>query len=87
MAQGLAETARASFVLGGRELLYGLNLPVDRVVLDLELRRRDEAVQACGRAGRAGRACRAEVVFRRGMALALTPQRSRGDATVHAASA
>ena len=65
-AQTAAETGQSSFVLAGPEIIYGLNLPLDRVALHDDVAQRlsyDELRQLCGRAGRTGRAARAEVVF------------------------
>lgn len=69
VCQTLAEGARASYILGGRDLIFGLNLPVDRVVIDIAETDYDTLKQACGRAGRTGKATRAEVVFGTGATL------------------
>jgi hypothetical protein len=69
--QSLAEEARGTFVCAGRQMIYGVNLPVDRVLVDLEVDSYDEMKQVCGRAGRTGRAARAEIVFCRSEALKL----------------
>ena len=63
-SQTLAERAQESFVAGGRSLIYGLNLPFDRLVISCEGLTRSELTQLCGRVGRTGRAsAKAEIVF------------------------
>ena len=63
-AQTLAERTLESFVVGGRALIYGLNLPFDRLVVDCEGLSRAELTQLCGRVGRACKgSTSAEIVF------------------------
>jgi hypothetical protein len=63
-SQTLAERALESFVVGGRTLIYGLNLPFDRLVVGCEGLSRPELVQLCGRVGRSCRgSSKAEIVF------------------------
>lgn len=62
-AQGLAEGGHASLVVSGRELIYGVNLPVDRVMIHLHMDSYAEMKQLCGRAGRTGRVSRGEILF------------------------
>jgi hypothetical protein len=81
VAQTQAESARSSFVVSGRELIFGTNFPVDRVLLDLRGLDRGTLIQACGRAGRWGRAARAEVVFWSGLREALSPGPSASKAS------
>jgi len=62
-AQTLAEHARESFVVSDRQLVFGINLPFERVVAACAPLSYAEMRQLCGRAGRTGRAAKAEVVF------------------------
>jgi hypothetical protein len=63
-SQTLAERALESFVVGGRALIYGLNLPFDRLVVACEGLTRPELTQLCGRVGRSCKgSSRAEIVF------------------------
>lgn len=63
-SQTLAERALESFVVGGRSLIYGLNLPFDRLVVGCEGLTRPELVQLCGRVGRSCKgSSKAEIVF------------------------
>jgi hypothetical protein len=63
-AQTLAERACESYVVGGKSLVYGLNLPFDRLVVACSGLSRDELHQLCGRVGRTCRSSsKAEVVF------------------------
>lgn len=64
VAQTLAEKAAESFFVGDRALVYGLNLPFDRLVVACGGLSRPELQQLCGRVGRTCRASsRAEIVF------------------------
>jgi len=64
MAQTLAEKAVESYFVGGKSLVYGLNLPFDRLVVACEGLSRTELVQLCGRVGRSCRtSSRAEIIF------------------------
>jgi len=62
-AQTLAEQARESFVVSGLHLIYGINLPVERVIVACRPLSHSDMMQLCGRAGRTGRCAKAEVVF------------------------
>ena len=62
-AQTLAEQARESFVVSGLHLIYGINLPVERVVVACRPLSHSDMMQLCGRAGRTGRSAKPEVVF------------------------
>lgn len=63
-AQTLAEKACESFVVGGKSLVYGLNLPFDRLVVACTGLTRSELQQLCGRVGRTCRSSsKAEIVF------------------------
>ena len=88
-AQSLAEQALESFAVADKQLIYGLNFPVERVVVAtgaplsyLEMK------QLCGRAGRTGRSAKAEVLFLDAAALraALLPPSDAGALLVEAAS-
>ena len=60
----LAERGQESFVAGGKSLVYGLNLPFDRLVVACQSLSRSELVQLCGRIGRSGKgSTKAEIVF------------------------
>lgn len=62
--QTLAEAKSASFLLGGRASVFGVNLPCDRVVLLFEGDRTsaETIVQCLGRCGRTGKYTRSEVL-------------------------
>jgi hypothetical protein len=62
----LADTAQPSFVVSDTRLVYGVNMPVNRVLVLLGdgALGLDEVRQLCGRAGRTGKCSKAEVVFR-----------------------
>lgn len=62
-AQHLAEENHAAFVCSGHEMIYGVNLPINRVYVNLELTSFAEMKQLCGRAARTGRASQGEIVF------------------------
>ena len=63
-AQTLAEKAVESYVVGDISLVYGLNLPFDRLIVAHERLSRTELVQLCGRVGRTCRASsRSEIIF------------------------
>jgi len=62
-AQTLAEQARESLAVADAQLIYGLNFPVERVVVGCQPLSYLEMKQLCGRAGRTGRLAKAEVVF------------------------
>ena len=80
-ALALADAACPSFVVADTSFVYGVNLPVDRVLVLLpdKVLGEDELRQLCGRAGRTGKATRAEVVFQDPALLvtSLSPLRSR----------
>jgi hypothetical protein len=64
VAQTLAEKAAESFFVGDKALVYGLNLPFDRLVVACSGLSRLELQQLCGRVGRTCRtSSKAEVVF------------------------
>jgi hypothetical protein len=64
VAQTLAEKAAESFFVGDKSLVYGLNLPFDRLIVACGGLSRLELQQLCGRVGRTCRASSAaEVVF------------------------
>ena len=64
VAQTLAEKAAESFFVGDKSLVYGLNLPFDRLIVACGRLSRLELQQLCGRVGRTCRASSAaEVVF------------------------
>lgn len=44
-------------------MIYGVNLPINRVLVNLDINSYAEMMQLCGRAGRTGRASRAEIIF------------------------
>lgn len=62
-AQTLAEQARESYLSAGLQFIYGINLPVERVVVACRGLPFSDMMQLCGRAGRTGRASKAEIVF------------------------
>jgi hypothetical protein len=63
-AQTLAEKAVESYVVGDISLVYGLNLPFDRLIVAHDGLSRTELVQLCGRVGRTCRASsRSEIIF------------------------
>jgi len=63
-AQTLAEKAAESFFVGDKALVYGLNLPFDRLIVACEGLSRLELQQLCGRVGRTCRASsKAEILF------------------------
>lgn len=64
VAQTLAEKATETYVVGGISLVYGLNLPFDRLIVAHEHLSRTELVQLCGRVGRTCRSSsRSEIIF------------------------
>ena len=64
VAQTLAEKAAESFFVGDKALVYGLNLPFDRLVVACSGLSHLELQQLCGRVGRTCRtSSKAEVVF------------------------
>lgn len=63
-SQTLGEKALESFLVGGKILIYGLNLPLDRLVVGCRSLSRAELEQLCGRVGRTCRASVAsEIIF------------------------
>jgi hypothetical protein len=62
----LADSAQPSYIVSDTRLVYGVNLPVNRVLVLLgeDALGTDEVRQLCGRAGRTGKCSKAEVVFR-----------------------
>ena len=63
IAQTLAEQARESFVVANSQLIYGLNLPFERVIVACKPLHYLDMKQLIGRAGRTGRLAKAEAVF------------------------
>jgi hypothetical protein len=64
VAQTLAEKASESYLAGGRTLIYGLNLPFDRLLVACSGLSGAELQQLCGRVGRTCRtSSKAEIVF------------------------
>ena len=74
-AQVLAEGAQQSFAAADIGLIYGINFPVERVIVACKELGYLEMKQLCGRAGRTGRAAKAEVLFmdRKGLRTAMMP--------------
>ena len=64
-AMDMAERSAFSFVAAGRGMVYGVNLPCDRVIVRLRYDRCTPAIlkQAVGRAGRTGKHAKSEVIF------------------------
>jgi len=62
-AQTVAEQARESFVVADVQLIYGLNLPFERVVVACRPLHYLDMKQLVGRAGRTGRLAKAEALF------------------------
>ena len=79
----LADSAQPSYVVSDTRLVYGVNLPVNRVLVLLrdDALGIDEVRQLCGRAGRTGKCAKAEIVFRSQglLRLALSPKQANGD--------
>ena len=61
----MAEAIAFSYVCAGRSMIYGVNIPSDRVIVDLTIDNCTPAIlkQALGRAGRTGKFTRSEAVF------------------------
>ena len=63
-AQTLAEKASESFFVGNKALMYGLNLPFDRLIVACDGLSHMELQQLCGRVGRTCRSSsKAEIIF------------------------
>ena len=62
-ALAAVDAGQVTYVAATLDLIYGVNLPVDRVVLPPELRAYADLKQACGRAGRVGKSTVAEIWF------------------------
>lgn len=79
----MADSAQPSYVVSDARLVYGVNLPVNRVLclLPFDSLGINEVRQLCGRAGRTGKGTKAEVVFRSPqlLRLALIPRPSCGN--------